>query len=150
VSHTADPGSSPGLSTKSNILGMRHSKAQHDLRRSVMFMLVQKCGMDTCYRCEKRIEAAGDLSIDHKESWQFAEDPVAAFFDLKGIAFSHKRCNCAATTKPTKVAVEHGTTAGYEYGCRCEPCRQARRKYNGRYMTDWRKGIRRRKGPMVA
>lgn len=75
-------------------LGMNAVTANGRLQRRVLFMLVQKAGMDTCYRCGKKIERLEDLSLDHKEPW-FDIDP-ALYWDLDNIAFSHCKCNTEA------------------------------------------------------
>lgn len=67
------------------LLGMPPGTAAGRLRKMVMFMLAQKCGMDTCYRCEELIETAESLSIEHKDAWQGAENPAEAFFSLDNI-----------------------------------------------------------------
>jgi len=62
----------------------------------LLFKLVQIGGFDVCYRCRETIKSINDFSIEHMESWQSAQDPRAAFFDLEKIVFSHLRCNVAA------------------------------------------------------
>ena len=61
------------------------------LRKQLMFRLVRKPGVDTCYRCGRGIETAGGLSIEHKEPW-FNIDP-GLFWDLNYVAFSRLVCN---------------------------------------------------------
>ena len=68
-----------------------------------MFMLVKKAGMDTCFRCRTRIELESELSIEHEEGWQTSPDPVAAFFDLEKISFSHLACNLRAMVPSNKI-----------------------------------------------
>jgi hypothetical protein len=75
-------------------LGMSYNTAMARLDRRVLFMLVQKAGLDTCHRCGKKIERVEDLSLEHKQPWLDA-DPTL-FWDLENIAFSHKGCNYAA------------------------------------------------------
>jgi hypothetical protein len=77
--------------------------AQHRLRKAVMFDLVKRCGLAACYRCGKEIETEEELSIEHKNGWQLATDPVAAFFDLSDIGFSHLLCNIKAGARPGKL-----------------------------------------------
>ena len=83
---------------KSRALGMNASTAQNRLRKMIMWRLVQQTGQDFCFRCDKQIARIEDLSIEHKEPWQFAADPKASFFDLDNIAFSHLSCNSKATS----------------------------------------------------
>lgn len=59
-------------------------------------------GLDCCYRCGGPIERVEELSIDHKEAWMGASDPVQSFWDLENIAFSHSSCNSAAAMRPHK------------------------------------------------
>lgn len=87
---------------KVELLGMAHGTANGRLRKTIMFMLAQRCGMDTCYRCADKIETCEELSIEHKDEWERAADPVLAFFNLENIAFSHLACNIRAAGKPTK------------------------------------------------
>lgn len=87
---------------KSRLMGIPIGTASNRLRKDVMFMLVCRCGMGTCFRCGLPIESAGELSIEHKDSWQASNDPLASFFDLANIAFSHLRCNILASSKPNK------------------------------------------------
>jgi hypothetical protein len=82
-------------------LGMNACTAQGRLQRRIMFMLVQKAGLDLCYRCGKRIERIEDFSIDHKHPW-FDINP-SLFWDLDNIAFSHLKCNTEARRKKRAV-----------------------------------------------
>ena len=88
---------------------MHFSTADGRLKKQILFMLVQKCNMDTCYRCGKKIERVEDFSIDHKESW-LNVDPVL-FWDLDNIAFSHLRCNTVAGLKRGRGAVPYNEKA---------------------------------------
>lgn len=58
-----------------------------------MFSLAQKCGLDICYRCKRKIETVDEFTIDHKTPWLHSENPHDLFFDLENIAFSHATCN---------------------------------------------------------
>lgn len=109
---------------KSAILGESFGKAVHKLRKSILFDLVKKLGLDNCYRCTLKIENIDNLSIEHKIAWQSAEDPINTFYGLDNIAFSHLKCNYGARKSPSRNLV-HGTKTGYNYGCRCDSCRKA-------------------------
>ena len=87
---------------KALALGMPFGTACNRLRKSIMFMLAQKAGMDVCHRCENKIERFEELSIDHKDAWEGTSDPVRLFFDLENISFSHLSCNVGAGRRPTK------------------------------------------------
>ena len=78
---------------KSEQLGMPYSKASYLLHKQILFHLVQKSGLDTCFRCGERISCCAELSIDHKVAWLYSADPLDLFFDLGNIGFSHRQCN---------------------------------------------------------
>lgn len=84
---------------KDKLLGMSHSTAANQLRKAIMFQLVQQSGRDTCHQCGQTIETVDDLSIEHIDPWQSAEEPLETFFDLNNIAFSHLRCNISAAKR---------------------------------------------------
>jgi len=81
------------MSVKDKLLGMPHGTASNRLRKMILWRMVQELGEDNCFRCGQQIKDVDDLSIEHKEPWQSADDPRAVFFDLENIAFSHLRCN---------------------------------------------------------
>jgi hypothetical protein len=83
---------------RSALLGENISTATHKLRKSIMFAAIVALGVDVCYRCNEKIDNIDHLSIEHKEPWQSAMDPKAAFYDLNNIAFSHLSCNVKAGT----------------------------------------------------
>lgn len=110
---------------KSDQLGMSYGSASHRLRKIILFKLLQDAGLDVCFQCGKRILKIEELSIEHKIPWLDSEDPVALFFDLGNIAFSHLKCNTAnrRSNPVNKGMWEHGRETGYKkYGCRCELC----------------------------
>lgn len=84
---------SNGNRRKDELLGEPHGTANGKLRKAIIFWLAGRCGMLTCFRCGVPVKTVNDLSIEHKDYWQFAADPRSAFFDLANIAFSHLRCN---------------------------------------------------------
>lgn len=83
-------------------LGQSHGSAVHTLRKNIMFSLLAKLNLNTCFQCKEPIKSADDLSVEHKEPWLDSENPKEKFFDLDNIAFSHLSCNCAAARRPTK------------------------------------------------
>lgn len=118
---------------KDRLLGEPHGTASAKLRKALLFKYVVKAGDDSCHRCGKRIESVGDLSIEHRSSWQRADDPRRVFFDLDGIAFSHLKCNVnTADGYRPRETFEHGLTMYSKYGCRCEVCRAAKAKQDPR------------------
>jgi uncharacterized protein YdaU (DUF1376 family) len=80
---------------------MPYGTAAARLRKGIMFMLAQRCGMATCFRCAQTIEIVADFSIEHTQGWEKSSDPVSQFFNLDHIAFSHLRCNQEAAAAPS-------------------------------------------------
>lgn len=80
---------------KSRALGINFGTASNRLRKMLLWQYVAMTDDGICFRCGKWIDDVDDLSIEHKEPWQSADDPKAAFFDTANIAFSHLRCNSA-------------------------------------------------------
>jgi hypothetical protein len=76
---------------KSAFLGMPHGTAGNRLRKLILFDLLRRHGENVCFKCSKEIEAAGELSIEHKRPWEGVS--VELFWSLENIAFSHLRCN---------------------------------------------------------
>ena len=77
---------------KEEILGMPFGTATARLRKSIMFLLAQKADLDTCCRCELKIETVEEFSIEHVKPWESSRHRDL-FFDLDNIAFSHRKCN---------------------------------------------------------
>lgn len=109
---------------KQQQLGMNPSTAANRLVKDVLYSLVVKTGQNNCYHCGFPMSRE-TFSIEHKEAWLDSEDPLKLFFDLDNISFSHHSCNIKAGRKPAEAVC--GTAARYnKYGCRCEPCKEAR------------------------
>lgn len=87
---------------KCEALGMNHGAAAHQLRKNILFHLLEKLEMNVCFQCNRVIVDTKDLSIEHKDPWMSAKDPKNSFFDLDNIAFSHLTCNISAAQKPQK------------------------------------------------
>jgi hypothetical protein len=79
------------VSKRGEQLGMPYGTATQRLRKSIMFWLVQKTGMDICYRCGEIIDNIDEFSIEHKINW--LNNDTSLFWDLDNIAFSHMKCN---------------------------------------------------------
>lgn len=92
---------------ESQQLGMPIGTAQGRLAQQILFMVVQKAGLDVCYRCSKTIERAEDLSTEHKEPW--LDVSPALFWDLCNIAFSHRACNYRANRRNKRTRAPEGT-----------------------------------------
>jgi len=88
---------------KSEALGMNIGTATGRLRKEVLFSLVCRLGENICFQCGEEICSVGELSMEHKEPWLRADNPMECFFDLDNIAFSHLSCNSAAASKPGKI-----------------------------------------------
>jgi hypothetical protein len=131
---------------KDALLGEPHGTANSRLRKMLLFRYVQFAEHDACYRCGFKIERVEDFSIEHKESWQKAANPRAAFFDLTGVLFSHLRCNVAAAEGDHAPRQEHGLKA-YQRGCRCEECRTAKSVLDPRRPNALRTRSSRRRAP---
>lgn len=84
---------------KSVQLKMPFGTASGRLRKTVMFSLLRRLDACRCFRCGREIETAVELSIDHKVPWLDSDDPIALFFDLDNVAFSHSGCNTGAARR---------------------------------------------------
>ena len=98
---------------KNRLLGMNPGSATHRLRKMILFDLLQQFDLDQCFQCDGRIERVADLSVEHIDPWQGADDPKAAFFDLENIAFSHSRCNVRAARSAN--AAKEQCPSGHPY-----------------------------------
>ncbi|MHA2064619.1 MAG: HNH endonuclease [Candidatus Thorarchaeota archaeon] len=117
--------------SKDELLGIKHGTAANQLRKMVMFQLVQQTGRDTCHQCGEKIRSVKELSIEHKEPWQRADNPKDSFFDLDNIAFSHLSCNVAAAKKV-------GVNPNYQLGR--ETCAKLTKEQAGEVKQLLRKG----------
>lgn len=81
----------PNHKKRSAQLGMPFATANSRLRKSILFMLLQKYEENKCYVCKQVIVSKDDLSIEHKLPWEDVDPKL--FWDLDNIAFSHIRCN---------------------------------------------------------
>lgn len=88
--------------TKSKALGMSHGTAANRLRKNILFSFVCRLDLNMCHQCRTEILSVEELSIEHKEPWLRADDPVKSFFDLDNIAFSHLSCNSGAAFPANK------------------------------------------------
>ena len=96
---------------KAQLLGMPFGTANGRLKKMLLFKLAGALGWLGCYRCDQgTIKSIEDFSIEHKEAWLTANDPVKAFFDLDNIAFSHIKCNIKAGTVKAHCSKGHKYT----------------------------------------
>ena len=85
-----------GTDEKTIQLGMPIGTATNRLRKTILFSLLAKHAENYCSKCSVLIASPDELSIEHIEPWLHTADPLATFFDLDNIAFSHLSCNVAA------------------------------------------------------
>lgn len=90
---------------KAEQLGMPFGTANAKLRKMILFNLVQRFGLDVCYRCGGKIETIETFTIEHKKAWLNVNPDL--FWDLDNIAFSHLTCNIGAATKVRAVLCYH-------------------------------------------
>ncbi|MFF2532424.1 hypothetical protein ACFVS2_26475 [Brevibacillus sp. NPDC058079] len=124
---------------KSNQLGMSFGKANQILRKKLMFSLIQKCTLDICFRCNKKIETVDELSLDHKEEWLHSTDPVELFFNLDNVVFSHLKFNISSNNRNIPkirrtLKGSNGYKGVYFHKNRKKPY-QGRIAYNGRCLS---------------
>ena len=81
-------------------LGVPYGTARNILNKKILFSFVQRLGLDICHQCGKRIEDVDNLSVEHKTAWLHKPNARELFFDLDNIAFSHHKCNSAASISP--------------------------------------------------
>lgn len=103
---------------KAEQLGMSHGTANNRLRKSILFKFIQLLELNDCWQCNRKIENANELSIEHITPWLHSEDPVNLYFDLDNIAFSHLSCNISASRNPH--AIEYDFKSGKQYCCGCK------------------------------
>lgn len=116
---------------KHNQLGMNYSTASGRLVKDLLFKFAIHAG-EKCHQCGGGLQR-GDFSIEHKTPWLDSADPIAMFFDLDNIAFSHLGCNAGAARRRTPS--EHGTNRKFGLGCRCELCVKAKADTRKKYYA---------------
>lgn len=75
---------------KAKQLGMPFGTAMGQLRKHILFSLIQETGKDLCYRCGEKL-TLDTCSIEHKKPW--LDNDTKLFWDVGNIAFSHLSCN---------------------------------------------------------
>ncbi len=109
----------PNNERKSNQLGMSFGTAMYQLRKNIMFSLVQELNKDMCFRCGRKIETVREFSIEHMESW--LDNDIELFWDLTNISFSHLSCN----TKHSRHNGGYGKKIISPDGCSwCSTCKE--------------------------
>jgi hypothetical protein len=85
---------------KSDLLGLCFSKARRLLVNSIIrSYFSNEDGEVFCYRCGLEIDRTQMLTLEHKDSWATAPDPLVAYLSLSNIAASHHKCNTNARRK---------------------------------------------------
>ncbi len=148
--------SNEGNQIKNRLLGQSHGAASNRLRKMLLWQLVVETSKDVCFRCGQQIKDIDDLSIEHKEPWQGADDPKAVFFDLENIAFSHLSCNSGAANRERTHCF-----AGHEYTLEntserfhegrsqrvCRTCqRENSRQFHARHPEQYTSAYKRNRG----
>lgn len=117
-------------------LGMNPSTASNRLVKDVLWKLIQQTGQSTCCKCGE-LMSRETFSIEHVTPWLDSSDPVGLYFDLDNVSFSHLRCN-REDARPRIKTLVHGTTTGYNYGCKCDDCKLANTKATYTRQKRWR------------
>ena len=113
--------SSEAIQKKSRILGMNFGTARGRLMRLLMFDMATRLDEARCFRCGEPIHTLEEFTIEHKDKWSEAADPLDAFFN------SHAHSG---------QGPGHG---GSSWGkCQCEACTKRRRESNALWMKRWR------------
>lgn len=120
------------MNRKSEQLGCNFGNASFKLRSLVIFNLIEKHGLNKCYRCGETIKSVNDLTLDHKIDWLDSENPKQLFFDVDNIAFSHANCNRLSRRTPRKVKSKTGFKGVYYDAGRKKPYKaELETKING-------------------
>lgn len=123
-----------GNDKKNEQLGMNHATAAGQLRKLILFKLVQEAGKDICFHCGKRIDSVDNFSIEHKVPWLDSNKPKELFFNLDNIAFSHLGCNSGAFERSKVFCIRGHPLSGDNLysssdGSRqCKTCRNSRNR----------------------
>lgn len=119
------------IDRRTKLLGMHPATASGKLLRDLLFSFIEEKEI-TCHRCGGKL-LRDNFSIEHKEAWMSADDPLTSFFDLTNVTYSHRFCNYSAAVRQKSGC---GSIGEYNRGCRCEACKTAartkwnKRKYN--------------------
>lgn len=103
-----------GNENKYRLLGMPYGTACARLRKALLYECASRLGLCVCFQCGEPIEDVESFSIDHKEAWMSANDPVDAFFNLDNIAFSHLSCNIKAASRQAEEWIATNKRRGIE------------------------------------
>ena len=86
---------------KKEQLGMDPGTASHKLVKDILWSFVSRHN-PLCHRCQQPL-ARETFSIDHIIPWLDAADPLAMFFALDNISYSHLFCNVADARRPKRI-----------------------------------------------
>lgn len=93
-----------GNKRKNDFLGINFGTAHSRLRKMIFFSMAVELGRDICFRCDRKIETASELSIDHKIDWLGVDKDL--FWDIDNIAFSHLICNISVSRPNSRRRID--------------------------------------------
>ena len=142
------------MSKRDETLGIPYGTAMNQLRRKIMFNLLCKLNLNSCFRCSKEMTVE-DYTIEHKEPWRSKDAEL--FWDLENISFSHKSCNSGSKRHVNRYGPQIERPPGYNYCTECKTlkldsefwknknsCKKCRNKRNNEWR--YRKGLRGKAG----
>ena len=123
------------MERKLNQLGMNPATASGRLVKDLLFDFVTKARY-VCYRCKNPL-TRDTFSIEHIVPWLDSDDPLALFFNLDNVAYSHLSCNVGASRKSQ---APHGSRRRNKAGCNCSLCAGVNATYvRSKYTTEARR-----------
>jgi hypothetical protein len=100
--------------SKEQQLGDSQGNARNRLQSLLIVDLLNRLKINSCHRCGDAI-TPDSLSFDHIQQWMSASDPVASFYSMDNIAFSHLRCNCRHTSGSHGKRTSRDELLGHSY-----------------------------------
>lgn len=105
-------------------LGMNPGTASQRLVKDLLWNFIKTTGKENCCKCGESM-TRDTFSIEHVIPWLDSINPIELYFDIENIGYSHLKCNITDIRRRKAVC---GTVWKYGKGCRCEPCKLARRE----------------------
>lgn len=116
---------------KKKQLGMNPSTASNRLVKDMLFLLIERSGLNSCHHCKKEMTRE-TFSIEHIVSWLDSDDPIGLYFNLTNISFSHLACNISAGRRVNKRKCPDGTY----YCSECKTIKPCEEFINRKYKYD--------------